>query len=241
MEEPMHILAIHGSPNMKRGKTYFVLERLMKGAEKAGALTEVVFLQKETIGECKGCLTCWIKTPGVCSQRDDMAKLIEKLKRTDLMILATPVYVDGMTGKCKKFMDRLIPLLDPHYEVRDGHFRHVVTGKYCGKFFLISVCAFYEMDNFDPLILHVKRAAENLKMEYLGEILRPAVYSLDMKKADADAIGRVMEAFERAGKELVENGTVSEKTQQEAIREIVPKEAYIRAMNRYFDAQIGRG
>jgi multimeric flavodoxin WrbA len=156
------------------------------------------------------------------------------------MILATPVYVDGMTGQCKNFMDRLIPLLDPHYEVRDGHFRHVVTEKYCGKFFLISVCAFHEMDNFDPLILHVKRAAENLKMEYLGEILRPAVYSLDMKKGDTDAVGRVMEAFERAGKELVENGTVSEKTQQEAVREIVPKEAYIRAMNRHFDAQIGR-
>jgi len=241
MEEPMHILAIHGSPSMKKGKTYLVLERFMKGTEKAGAITEVVFLQKETIGGCKGCFACWIKTPGVCSQRDDMAKLIEKLKRTDLMILATPIYVDGMTGKCKNFMDRLTPLLDPHYEVRDGHFRHVVTEKYCGKIFLISVCAFPEMDNFDPVILHVKRVAKNLNMEYSGEILRPAVYSLDMKKGSADAVGRIMEALERAGKELVENGTVSEKTQQEATKEIVPKEAYIRALNRYFDDQIGRG
>ena len=240
MEEPMRILAIHCSPTMKRGKTYLVLERLLKGAEKAGAITEVVFLQKETIGGCTGCFTCWIKTPGKCIQEDDMAKLIEKLKRTDLMILATPVYVDGMTGRCKNFVDRLIPLLDPHYEVRDGHFRHVVKNRYCDRIFLISVCAFYEMDNFDPLVLHVKRAAENLNMEYAGEILRPAVYSLDMKKTGADAVGRVMEAFERAGKELVENGVVSEKTRQEAAIEIVPKEAYIRAMNRYFDAQIGR-
>jgi multimeric flavodoxin WrbA len=240
MEEQMHILAIHGSPSMKRGKTYLVVERLLKGAEKAGAITEVVFLHKEKVGGCTGCLTCWIKTPGKCIQEDGMAELIEKLKGTDLMILATPVYVDGMTGQCKNFIDRLIALLDPHFEIRDGHFRHVVKEKYCGKIFLISICAFPEMDNFDPLVLHVKRIARNLNMEYVGEILRPAVHSLDMKKAPVDAIGRVMEAFERAGGELVDNGVVSINTRQEAASEIVPKEVYIRAMNRYFDAQIGR-
>ncbi len=240
MEEPMYFLAIHGSPSMKKGRTYSVLERLLKGAEKAGAITEVVFLQKETIGGCTGCLTCWIKTPGKCFQKDDMAELIEKLKRTDLMILATPVYVDGMTSQCKHFIDRLIPLLDPHYEIRDGHYRHVVKEKFCGKIFLVSVCAFHEMDNFDPLILHVKRVAKNLNMEYMGEILRPAVYSLGMKKVGVDVIGRVIEAFERAGKELVENGVVSEKTRQEAASEIVPRETYLRTLNRYFDAQIQR-
>jgi hypothetical protein len=97
------------------------------------------------------------------------------------------------------------------------------------------------MDNFDPLVLHVKRAAKNLNMEYVGEILRPAVYSVDMKKMGADVIGGILEAVERAGRELVENGVVSEKTQQEVAREVVPKEVYLRAMNRYFDAQIGRG
>jgi len=236
--EPMHILAIHGSPSMKRGKTYLVLERVLKGAERAGANTEVVFLHKQAIGECVGCLDCWLKTPGECFQSDGMANLIEKIKRTDLMILATPVYVDGMTGGCKNFIDRLIPLLDPHYEIRDGHFRHVVKEKYCNKIFLVSVCAFYEMDNFDPLILHVKRAAQNLNMEYVGEILRPAVYSLGRKKT-ADAIERVLEAFERAGRELIDNGVVSEKTRQEAASEIVPKEAYLRVINRYFDARTG--
>ena len=240
MEDSMHILAIHGSPSMKRGKTYLVLERLLRGAQKAGAITEVVFLQKEVIGGCTGCLTCWIKTPGKCIQKDDMAELIEKLKGADLMILATPVYVDGMTGQCKHFIDRLIPLLDPHYEVRNGHFRHGVREKYCGKIFLVSVCAFYEMDNFDPLILHVKRVAKNLNMEYVGEILRPAVYSLGMKKGDSDAIRGAMGAFERAGKELVENGFISQKTRQKAASEIAPREAYLRTLNRYFDVQIQR-
>ncbi|UCD71419.1 MAG: flavodoxin family protein [Syntrophobacterales bacterium] len=236
----MRILAIHGSPSMKRGKTYLVLEKLLKGAKKAGAIIEVIFLKKERIRGCTGCLSCWVKTPGKCFQKDDMAKLIEKLKRTDLMILATPVYVDGMTGQCKNFMDRLIPLLDSHYEIRDGHFRHVVKEKFCSKIFLISVCAFHEMDNFDPLILHAKRAAENLNMEYVGEILRPAVYGLSMKKVGTDRLRRIMQAFERAGEELVKNGAVSENTRQEAASEIVPKEAYLRTMNRYFDAQIQR-
>ncbi|MFQ5842883.1 MAG: flavodoxin family protein [Thermodesulfobacteriota bacterium] len=195
-------------------------------------MTEVVFLQEKRIGECIGCFTCWIKTPGTCVQKDDMAELVEKLKRTDLMILATPVYVDGMTGQCKHFLDRLLPLLDPHYEIRDGYFRHVVKEKFCDKIFLVSVCAFHEMDNFDALVLHVKRAARNLKMDYVGEILRPAVYSLDMKKGRSDAIGGVMEAVQKAGKELVENGIVSEKTCQEAAGKIVSREAYLRTLNR---------
>ena len=56
MEKPMHILAIHGSPSMKRGETYLVLERLLRGAEKAGAISEVVFIQKETIRDVRGVL-----------------------------------------------------------------------------------------------------------------------------------------------------------------------------------------
>jgi multimeric flavodoxin WrbA len=225
---------------MQKGKTYRVLERILRGAEKVGAVPEIIFLQRKTIRECTGCLAYWIKKGGTCVQKDDMAKLIESLKRTDLMILATPLYVDGMTGKCKLFLDRLIPLLNPHYEIRDGHFRHVVREKYCNKIFLVSVCAFHEMDNFDPVILHFKRAAKNLNMEYIGEILRPAVYCLGMKKVDAEAIGGVMEAFERAGEELVRNGFVSERVRQEASRKMVSKEAYLRTMNRYFDAQIQR-
>ncbi len=61
-----------------------------------------------------------------------------------------------------------------------------------------------------------------------------------MKKGDSDAIGRAMGAFERAGKELVENGVISEKTRQKAASEIAPREVYLRALNRYFDAQIQR-
>jgi hypothetical protein len=49
-----------------------------------------------------------------------------------------------------------------------------------------------------------------------------------------------MEAFERAGRELVEAGVVSETTRQEAASEIVPKDAYLRTINRYFDAQVAR-
>lgn len=234
----MRILAIHGSPGMEKGRTYFVLEKILRGAQRGGALTEVLFLQRKTIGDCTGCLTCWLRTPGKCFQEDDMAHLIERLKRADLMILATPVYVDGMTGECKRFVNRLIPLLNPHYEVRNGHFRQRVEERYCGKIFLVSVCAFPEMDNFDPLLLHVKRIARNLNMEYLGEILRPAVHGFGMKKVATDAVGKGMEALERAGKELVENGTVSKKTRREATIEVISREAYLRAVNRYFESRV---
>jgi hypothetical protein len=77
-------------------------------------------LYRLKINPCLGCFSCWSSTPGECVQDDDMRPLLAEVARSDLLVLATPVYVDGMTGPTKTFLDRLIPLLRGRFEVRGG-------------------------------------------------------------------------------------------------------------------------
>ena len=93
------------------------------------------------------------------------AHTARKLTRaqSDLPVLATPVYVDGMTGPLKIFLDRLVPLLEGRIEIRDDHRRHPLReGVKAGKLVQVSASGFTEMNNFDPLVAHVKTACRNM-------------------------------------------------------------------------------
>ena len=134
-----------------------------------------------------------------------MKMLLPLVAQSDILTLATPVYVDGMTGPMKTFLDRLIPLLKGRVELRDDHIRHIVREDVKrGKVVLLSASGFAEMDNFDPLVAHVKAASRNLGREYAGEILFPGGWLLRGSEAMDEVTGMVRSA----GAELVEKGRI---------------------------------
>ena len=68
-----------------------------KGAEEAGNRVELLSLKGKKIQYCIGCLAC-IKT-GKCVQRDDAPEIMEKLRRADVLVFATPIYYYEMCGQ----------------------------------------------------------------------------------------------------------------------------------------------
>ena len=120
----MKMLAINGSPRGENGNTEVILRSFLKGAEEAGAGTEVIYLKDKTINHCLGCFSCWIRTPGICVQKDDMSEIIERMKSSDMMVYAMPLYVYTVPGLFKDFLDRLIPFAQPFIERRGDHFIH---------------------------------------------------------------------------------------------------------------------
>lgn len=229
----MNILAINASPHKSRGNTHLILEPFLQGAEEAGAETESFFLYENEIGFCIGCLSCAIKTPGVCVLLDDMKILIDKVRETDILIIASPLYIDGLTAICKAFIDRLAPLLSYELTMRNGHCRHLYSGRHCSKLFLISSCGFYELDNFESMIDHINKICANLNMEYLGNLLRPAAHLMRDTESFRNEIEKTKKFAYQAGKEIVINGKVSASTMNNVSAPFTDMHNFIHRSNEY--------
>ena len=240
------VLVVNGSPHMDRGSTGLVLCSFVEGMKAAGADVEIVYTKRMQINACCGDFYCWYKTDGQCRQKDDMQGLYPKIREADIWVWATPLYADGMSGSLKMFIDRLIPLLDSKIEMVSGHCRHPLrNGIKRGKVVLVSVCGFWEKDNFDPLVKHVQHICKNAGREYAGSLLRPhAPLLLDIPREGA--LERLLDtddiltAAKSLGCELIETGEMSVENLEIVSRNIISLPVFKRLVNSaYFFRKIG--
>jgi len=138
------------------------------------------------------------------------------------------------------FLDRTIPLAHPEFALVEGHCRHPGRDRMPSKFALISNCGFYELDNFDALVLHCERMCLNFQCRYSGHVLRPHGPMLRYPELLAGPIGDVLKAAETAGEELVTRGEISQATMEAAHKEMLPKEAYVQGANAYWLQELER-
>lgn len=103
----MKIIGICGSP--RKGNSEWMLGKLCKELSLGGAEVEMLLLRKMDVQMCRGCLTCekgGKKRKGDCVIKDDMASVYPKLIAADVIILATPGYMEMLSGLLKNFLDR---------------------------------------------------------------------------------------------------------------------------------------
>ncbi|GAG64044.1 unnamed protein product, partial [marine sediment metagenome] len=73
-----------------------MVKEFSKGVKEAGGVIENIFLIKKEIKPCLGCFDCWFKTPGKCIIEDDMDELLSKFLSSDIVVFATPIYIDNL-------------------------------------------------------------------------------------------------------------------------------------------------
>lgn len=61
-------------------------------------------LSNYLIQDCKGCEACILSDR--CPIKDDVIGILEKLGQADGIILTSPVYMAGVSGQLKRFIDR---------------------------------------------------------------------------------------------------------------------------------------
>ncbi len=228
----MKVLAINGSPHAEKGNTALILGPFLDGMKQAGAEVDLFYTKKMKINPCLGEYNCWLKTPGVCVQKDDMQRLIPKLMEADVLVLATPLYVDGMTGPMKNFLDRAIPIGDPVIEIRGGRCRHPARKEIKdGKLVLVSNCGFWEIDNFDPLIVHMQAVSKNLGREFSGALLRPHGPALRAMMSQEMPVNDVLDAARDAGRQLAKDGRMNPDTLKIVSRDLLPQQMYANIAN----------
>jgi len=231
----MKITVFNGSPKAEKGNTDVMAQAFLEGACEAGAETENIFLAHKKIHPCTGCFTCWLKTPGHCAIPDDMVELLPKLQNSDLVVFATPLYVDNVTGIMKNFMDRMIPMADPYFEKdAGGECRHKTHAK-APNIMVISNCGFPEQTHFQVLRFLFRRIARNMNTELVGEIYRGGGTLLSEKSFWTWLPMRHYKSLLRkAGEEVVKTGRISVKLQKELEKPLIPDEQYIKGAEAHF-------
>lgn len=230
----MKVVAINSSPKAETGFTNMILAPFLDGMRDAGAEVEVFYTRHQRIEPCCGLYNCFFVHPGKCHQEDDMEKILPKMRDADVWVLATPVHLDGVSGPMKNFIDRLLPLIDPRLEMREGHGRHVVRpGHKWGKVLLLATCGLSEMDNFHPLIVHLNATCKNLAREFAGAVLRPQ--SSGMMDTSDGKCDDIFAAAREAGRQFVRDGRMKPETLAGIAREILSNEAFLEGANNYLD------
>lgn len=106
------------SASLRGGSNSEILARqCARGAEEAGNQVELVSLKGKKIGFCIGCMAC--KKAGKCVQKDDAPEIMEKLRRADAVVFATPIYYYELSGQLKTLLDRMNPLYESDYRFRE--------------------------------------------------------------------------------------------------------------------------
>lgn len=217
------VIVFNGSPNTNKSNTNVIVEAFLEGARLSGAETENIFLIEKNINHCKGCFSCWFKTPGKCVFNDDMKCLIEKYNNADIVCFATPVYTWNMTAVLKNFVDRLLPLKSPILTEKNGNFDLENNIPKTQQFVVISNSGFPGENNFKTMKEVFKSCNPVL------EIYRNSGKLLTSKN---EKIKKLVENYlkyvKQAGYEVVNENKISENTQINLEKDLITQEEYIK-------------
>ena len=91
----------------KHGNSDTLCDEFIRGAQEAGNDVEKIYVNDKHINYCRGCGVC--NSTHQCVQKDDMAEILDKMIKADVIVMATPIYFYTMNGQMKTLIDRTVP------------------------------------------------------------------------------------------------------------------------------------
>lgn len=121
----MNVLGVNGS-GRAGGNTAVLVNAICRGAAEAGCDTDLLELADLDIRGCTACKAC--KDSQRCALDDDMRRFYTRAADTDMLVLASPVYLGHITAQLMAFIQRMYCYLGPAIENRypNGDARVVV-------------------------------------------------------------------------------------------------------------------
>lgn len=160
---PMRITGLMGSPR-KNGNTAFLLNTFLAEAKRHGAETHHIHVPDLAIHPCIGCGLCEKK--GFCHFDDDMKRLIyPRLRMSDVVIIASPVYFYSVPAELKALIDRTQTLWSRKFKLRLND-----PGERSRRGFLLSVGATRGGDLFDGIRLTMKYLFQSIAATNAGDL-----------------------------------------------------------------------
>ena len=188
----MWVLGLQGSPR-KKGNTSFLLSTFMNEAERLGARTHVVDVDKKNIIPCKEYIVCEKK--GFCPIDDDMThEIYPLLRQADVIVAATPVFFYSTTAQLKALIDRSQTLWARKYKLQLTD-----PGRNTRRGFLLAVGATKGKNLFEGLQLTVKYFFDAVGAGYAGSL----TYRNVENKGDMEKHPTVIEDVKQAVGDLL--------------------------------------
>ena len=108
----MKIMAFVGSPR-KGSNIDTLIDKVIEGAKsKITAEVEKIYLYEANIKNCTSCLACTAFKGGQeCPLKDDMAGILQRMIKADMLIFGSPNHVHSMSAALTNLFCRMQPLI----------------------------------------------------------------------------------------------------------------------------------
>lgn len=207
------ICAIVGTLHKNSNTVYFTTKfiEILKEKIKSEVIVNVYCLSKYDLKVCEGCLAC-LKL-GKCVQNDDMEILKKAMLDADIIIWATPVYMDSISGVLKNFIDRLhlwtkiIPLRSK-YGIVLSTSSHKITKEFVQDYLNWIQCTLglmnigtYNICVDIPAQLYSEKV-DNIIDKYVqktGENMKEKIKNLQLEERNFKNLKKVLIALEESG------------------------------------------
>ena len=162
----------------KGGNTDLLARRFAEGASEHNSV-EIISVADHKVAPCIGCNTCFTREDNACFNHD-MDAIYEKLRRADVLVIASPVYFYGISAELKAIIDRLHTPMRNTFAIR--------------KLALLLVGAASLPNLFDPILMQYQMILDFFHLQDCGKVLVSCV------KDKGDILGRPeMEAAYQLG------------------------------------------
>lgn len=119
----MKITILNGNPEPSAFDAYLV--QLKTRLESEGHHMSQLDLRDLTLRHCIGCWGCWVKTPGVCINRDASLEMDQAVINADFVLWAAPLKMGFPSELLKRANDKHLPLIHPYMVVDHGEAHHL--------------------------------------------------------------------------------------------------------------------
>ena len=103
-----------------------VSEKIRSELAGKNAAFDIVEASEMKIGNCIGCNYCWLKTPGICTVKDDHEIILRKMVGAEQVWIISDVTLGFVTPLAKNIVDRTIPLATMNLKFNGKQMRHVL-------------------------------------------------------------------------------------------------------------------
>ncbi|WP_286974156.1 flavodoxin family protein [Acetomicrobium sp. UBA5826] len=108
----MKMLCISGSPRGKQSNTFKLMEETLNAIKLhfTDAEAEYINLSDKDIRYCIGCGLCH-RNLLQCPIKDDVSDILQKMLEADVIMFASPVYINHISAQLKALLDRSSPFI----------------------------------------------------------------------------------------------------------------------------------